>query len=229
MPSLANSTIMSYINTEAIVLAKVTLREADRLYILYTPEHGKIEARVRAAATSHSKLAGSLEPVSLVKVMIAKGQRWETIAGVQLLKRFKCDDLPVFGQSGLVREIFLKMVKEGVREPLLFSRLYDYLAALENQRANGDTCRFLTMRFIWQFLNLAGFSHQEGNLNFLPVANYDRSDPALTELLRNCLTDLPRPLQVSRNLLQKLEGLTFNYLRQILERDLKSLSFALNF
>lgn len=217
---------MSYINTEAIVLAKVTLREADRLYVLYTPEHGKIEARVKSAATTASKLAGSLEPISLVKVMIAKGQRWETIAGVQLLKRFNCADLPVFGQSGLVREIFLKMVKEGVREPLLFNQLYDYLLALEKHQANGATCRFTTMRFIWQFLNLAGFSHQEDNLNFLPVGNYDRSDPTLTELLKNCLTAEPRSLQVSHNLLQKLEGLTFNYLRQILERDLKYLSFA---
>ncbi|MDP2587120.1 MAG: DNA repair protein RecO [Candidatus Komeilibacteria bacterium] len=220
---------MSYINTEAIVLAKVTLREADRLYILYTPEHGKIEARVKSAASASSKLAGSLEPLSFVKVMIARGPRWETIAGVQLLKRFNCADLSVFGQSGLVREIFLKMVKEGVREPLLFSQLYDYLLALEKQQANGATCRFLTMRFIWQFLNLAGFSHQQDNLDFLPVAKYDRSDSALTELLKNCLTDLPRPLQVSHNLLQKLEGLTYNYLRHILERDLRSLSFAINF
>ena len=216
---------MSYINTEAIVLAKQTLREADRLYILYTPEHGKIEARVKSAATASSKLAGSLEPISLVKVMIAKGKLWDAIAGVQLLKRFDCGELNVYGQSGLVREIFLKMVKEGVKEPVLFSNLFDYLQALEKNQANQNIARFITMRFIWQFLNLAGFSHSEESFNFLAKNDYSRSNPALTELLKNCLAESPRPLQVSHNLLQKLEGLTCDYLRQILERDLNYLSF----
>ncbi|GEM_PF-1041238 len=217
---------MSYINTEAIVLAKQTLREADRLYILYTPEHGKIEARVRGAAVCQSKLAGSLEPISLVKVMIAHSQRWDTIAGAQLLKRFDCGELAVYGQSGLVREVFLKMVKEGVREPLLFSHLHDYLEHLEKNQDNQTSSRFLTLRFLWQFLNQAGFSLAGDNLNFLNHGHNVKLDADTSELLKNCLSpNPPRALQVSRNLLQKLERVTFDYLRQILEQNLNYLSF----
>lgn len=211
---------MSYINTEAVVLAKLPLREADRLYVLYTPEHGKIEARLKAAASTASKLAGSLEPIALVKAMIAKGRQRETIAGAQLLKHFNTGELDLYGQTGLVRELFLKMVRPAVKEPRLFGNLWGYLLALEKNRHYPLTCRFLTMRFVWQFLNIAGFSSIAQVISQFPA-----KDEA-TKLLKGCLAAKPTgALQVSHNLLQKLEDFTANYLRQILEQDLSYSSF----
>ena len=80
---------MSSFKTEAIVLHKRPLWEADRLYVLYTPGFGKVEAQVKSAVKTSSKLAGSLEPVSLVEVMVVRGKARETIAATKSTLRHR--------------------------------------------------------------------------------------------------------------------------------------------
>ncbi|MFA6304980.1 MAG: DNA repair protein RecO [Patescibacteria group bacterium] len=221
-----------FLNTEAIVLAKLPLKEADRLYILFTPEFGKIEAQVKSAVTSKSKLAGSLEPISQAKIMIVKGRHLESVAGAQLLQRFNFSEPLIFGQIGLVRELFIKLLKPEVKEPVLYQNLLSYLSAMSGS-AELEAKRFLTQRFIWQLLNISGFSGITDDTLYLHSAhgqNQDISglDLPTRELLKNCLLLEPQPLQVADNLLQKLENFTRTYLRQILERDLNSFYFNLS-
>jgi len=204
---------MPTFKTEAIILFKRQLWEADRLYLLYTPGFGKLEAQVKSAVKVSSKLAGSLEPVSLVDLMVVRGRSRDTIAGVQLRKRYQFNNLDNFNQVNLIRELFLKMIKDGVREEKLYLNLKNYLDILESVE-NSLLARFLTQRFIWQMLSLLGYGpdqEQSGN-----------------QLFRACLASQPTSLQISDNLLQELEKLTKNYLRNILESDLHSfhLSYA---
>jgi DNA repair protein RecO len=202
---------MSSFKTAAIVLHKRPLWEADRLYVLYTPAFGKIEAQVKSAVKTSSKLAGGLEPVSLVEVMVIRGKSREIIAGVGLKKRFNFKDQEIFDQVNLVRELFLKLIKPAVSEPELYDKLIDYFNFLE-----GDSSvfikRFSSQRFIWQMLRLLGHvSVEQGEEH---------------ELLKACLSAEPASLQVSHNLLQELEKITKKYLINILESDLNSLSYA---
>ena len=201
---------MPTFKTEAIVLAKRPLWEADRLYLLYTPHFGKITAQVKAAARSSSKLAGSLEPLSLVDLMVVKGRRRETIAGVQLKKRYAFGSLEIAIQADLVRELFLKIVRDGDKEERLYANLKSYLACLEAM-VSPLSARFLTQRFVWQMLEIMGYG-PERKTNGNP-------------LFAACLTGRPTALQISDNLLQELETETRNYLRNVLESDLHSFHF----
>jgi len=101
---------MSTFKTQALVLHKRVLKNADRLYILYTPEHGKVEAKVRSAAKSSSKLAGHLEPFCISAVMIARGESLETIAGAYLQKSFIFKDLKTRALALVAAEIVNKFI-----------------------------------------------------------------------------------------------------------------------
>ncbi len=220
---------MSTFKTQAIVLSKHQLAEADCWYVLYSEAFGKIEAQVKSALSSSSKLAGSLEPVAKVAVMIVNGRLRETIAGVQLIKRYQLNDWPLLAQVGLIRELFLKLVKLGVAEPRLYKNLDSYLSALAAATVNLLTSRFLTQRFIWQMLNILGHGGTESTeflIKNLPQTQGQLSSQTVA-LLNACLKakGTPAGLQVSGRPLQSLESFTKNYLTHLLEKNLLSFNF----
>ncbi|MFZ2048846.1 MAG: DNA repair protein RecO [Minisyncoccia bacterium] len=69
---------MSYTihTTPALVLSSQPYREADRLYSLLTKELGLIRASAQGVRKEHSKLRGSLEPISLSTVSFVKGKEF---------------------------------------------------------------------------------------------------------------------------------------------------------
>jgi DNA repair protein RecO (recombination protein O) len=62
------------LKTKAIVLNRKKINNNDALVFLYTLDHGKISLLARGLQKSTSKLAGHLEPLNLVELMIIKGK-----------------------------------------------------------------------------------------------------------------------------------------------------------
>ena len=61
--------------TQALVLDKEDLGEADSRVFLYSPEYGKIIAKVKSSKKTLSKLGGHLEPFNLVSARVIDGGR----------------------------------------------------------------------------------------------------------------------------------------------------------
>jgi len=205
---------MATFRTTAIVLNKTRLNEADRLYVLYTPEHGKIEARVRSAAKSKSKIAGSIEPISLAEVMIAKGKFYDIVAGAQLIKRYQFDDWRIFQQVAITREIFCRIIKPGLSDESMYQKLFGYLETIEKNHQSAVS-RLLTQRFIWQSLNLLGLA-----------AKSKMKQPPEPELLTYFLGNKKGHFAFTENVLKELEIFTRQYFFNITESDLKSFSLS---
>ncbi len=74
--------------TEAIVIKKIKLGEADRILTLYTPHLGKIRAVARGVRRPRSKLAGHLELLTHSLVSLARGRNLDTITGSQTINSF---------------------------------------------------------------------------------------------------------------------------------------------
>jgi len=146
---------MSTYKTESLVLAKRVLKDADRIYLLYTQDHGKIEAKVKSGASSSSKLAGHIEPLSLARIMIVKGQGLETIAGTDLIKRFDYD-LSVLPYSLLASEFVIKLIKPGICDLNIYNLLINYLEAL-GKLNDINRLKLMALRFSWQFLRYLGY------------------------------------------------------------------------
>ena len=74
--------------TEAIIIKKTKLGEADRILTLYTPHLGKIQAIAKGVRRPRSKLAGHLELLTHSQVSLARGRNLDTITGSQTINSF---------------------------------------------------------------------------------------------------------------------------------------------
>ncbi len=74
--------------TEAIIIKKIKLGEADRILTLYTPRLGKIRAVAKGIRRPRSKLAGHLELLTHSLVSLARGRNLDIIIGSQTINSF---------------------------------------------------------------------------------------------------------------------------------------------
>jgi len=215
---------MSTFITEAIILHKKTVYEDNRVYILYTPEYGKIEAHVLAAASTKSKLAGSVEPIVKSQLMIIAGKKREMIGGAQILQSYFFTNQMVSQQLAIIRELFVRLVKPGVKEPLLYEKLNSYLNFLNDDLSQKNAV-LLSQRFIWQMLKILGLATNEKsnfNANFKNLKqNFSQEAESL---LNTCLNEKTNGLNgFSESAWLELQLFTSRYLEYFLESDLKSL------
>jgi DNA repair protein RecO (recombination protein O) len=74
--------------TEAIIIKKTRLGEADRILTFYTPDMGKVQAVAKGVRRPKSKLAGHLELLTHSTVSLTKGRNLDTVTGSQAISSF---------------------------------------------------------------------------------------------------------------------------------------------
>ena len=81
--------------TEAIVLRHRRFVEGGRIVTLLTPARGKLDAVARGVLRPRSKLAGHLEPLRCVEVVLAHGRNLDIVTQAQTVESFAAlhDDL----------------------------------------------------------------------------------------------------------------------------------------
>jgi DNA repair protein RecO (recombination protein O) len=71
-------------STEAIVLSRFDLGEADRVLTLITPGAGKLKAIAKGIRRPTSRLGGSLEPFAELTVALARGRTFDVVTEVRV-------------------------------------------------------------------------------------------------------------------------------------------------
>ena len=74
--------------TEAIVIKKTKLGEADTILTFFTPHLGKIQGFAKSLRKPKSKMAGHLELLTHSQVSFARGRNLDTITGSQTINSF---------------------------------------------------------------------------------------------------------------------------------------------
>ncbi|MFA5052113.1 MAG: DNA repair protein RecO [Patescibacteria group bacterium] len=146
--------------TEAIVLKHEPWREADRAVVLYSREYGKMTAVARSARKISSKLAGCLEPFSLIQLTLAHGRTFETIAGADELYTYPKirRHLPSVALAGLMAEIVDRSTYTSQPDQRLFELIDHSFRNLERtDRVSTTDAKMVTWRFVWRFLGIVGF------------------------------------------------------------------------
>lgn len=121
-------------NTPAIIISRQPYRESDSLVTVYTLNFGKLNLLARGTKKSHSKLAGHLEPISLVDIMIIAGRGFDYIgaaAASQIYSGLRQDLNKLFFAGSALR-LFNHLVKEGENDERLFYLLINWLDILDN-------------------------------------------------------------------------------------------------
>ncbi len=237
--------------TEAVIIRKFKLGEAGRILTLYTPDLGKIRAVAKGVRRPKSKLAGHLELLTHSLVSLARGRNIDTIIGSQTINSFLPlkSDLWLGSCALYAAELVDQFAADNLENRPLFHLL---IGAMHRLCQNSDP--ELNLRhFELHLLNEVGFRPQlqqcvSCHSSLKPVGNsfssgaggvlcpdcrrsqplaYPLSADALRmlQLLQNGDLQTAADLKLPTGLSQELERITRNYLRYLLEREIKSVAW----
>jgi DNA repair protein RecO (recombination protein O) len=237
--------------TEAIVLKRIDLGEADKILTLYTPNLGKIRAVAKGVRRSKSKLGGNVETLIHSSMMLAQGRNLDIITQSQTINSF----LPL--RSDLWRtscalyaaELVDRFTEERIENYPVYRLLLNTITNITQE----EDVNILLRHFEMQLLGHLGYKpelkmciHCKKALE--PVENYFSSsdggtlcptcrfaEPAVRPLSLNALKVLrllqqsgyeqANRVKLNEGLTKELEYVMRSYITYILEREVKSVRF----
>jgi DNA repair protein RecO (recombination protein O) len=234
--------------TEAIIIRKTKLGEADTILTLYTPHLGKIQGFAKSLRKTKSKMAGHLELITHSQVALARGRNIDTITGGQTITGFLPlkSDLDLSSQALYIIELVNQFTAEHIENYPLFKLLLETLEHLSAANNKELTLRYFELHL----LENVGYRPQLQNCvhcrtPLKPVVNY--FSPAaggiicpdcaygqfahypitvnalkVLRLLQSSSLDTVERLRIDPELSRELEMILRNYLRYLLEREVKS-------
>lgn len=235
--------------TEAIVLARMNLGEADRILTLFTPHYGKLRVIAKGARKSRSKLGPHLEIFTRCQLNVSRGRDLDVVTSAETIDAHSPlrDDLDVLGHASHLVELVTRLTEDRQEQ----ERVYDLLRGSLRLLADGVDPFAITRHFEFMLLVALGyrpelyrclecgepleattnvFSANRGGMLDMACRSADpRAVPVtintqkyLRELDRNGLGNIVK-LRVPADAQRELESLLGGYLRHLTERELNSL------
>ena len=121
--------------TEAIVLGRSNLGEADRIVTFLTENQGKLRGVVRGARKIKSRLAGHIEPFSRVNLGLVEGKgALEVVTSAQLVwyPHHLGQDLTRLETAFLLARLTDRLVEDRHPQPRLFHLMAEMLRVLDS-------------------------------------------------------------------------------------------------
>jgi len=237
--------------TEAVVLKRSRLREADSLLTLYTPRFGKIRAVAKGALRPKSKLRGHVEPLIYSQIQLTQGQDLDTVTQGETLESFLPlrDDLLTTSYAIYIAELTDRFTPEGEANYSLFQLLVHTLRRL--CQAHNDIT--LLMHFELHLLDQLGYRPElyrcvNCDSPLTPITNFfsitdggvvcpacHQQEHFLRPLSINALKVLrflqrndyltTQRIHLSPELSLDLQPLLHGYITYLLEREVKSMTW----
>jgi DNA repair protein RecO (recombination protein O) len=235
----------------AIVLRQRKLGDADKIITLYTAYRGKVEAVAKGVRRSRSKLAGHVEPLSHSTFQLAKGKNLDIVIQAETIESFVLirDDLDRMSRALYVCELLDRFTETAQEHFDLYRLLLDTLRRLSLADDIDKPGRYFEM----QLLDILGYRPELDECvtcreSLRAVTNYwtaggggvvcpnCRRDEAtvrpisvnavklLRLLLHASWNDVSR-VTVEAELAIELERAMLEYVRWVLERDVRSAAF----
>jgi DNA repair protein RecO (recombination protein O) len=234
--------------TEAIIIKKTRLGEADVILTLYTPNLGKIQGFAKSLRKTKSKMAGHLELLTHSQISLARGRNIDTITGSQTIDSFLPikSDLELTSCALYTAELVNQFAAADAEDYPIFQLLLATLKRL----SQGDNSELVLRYFELHLLSDVGYRPQleqcvachnplkdSGNA-FCPAAggivcdsclptqpfSYPLSSEAQKTLLLLQSGDYESVsrMTLTPELSHQLEVVIRNYIRYLLEREVKS-------
>lgn len=141
--------------TEAVVLRRMDLGEADRLLTLFTPDEGKVKAIAKGVRRPGSRKAGHLEPFTRARLLLARGRNLDIITQAEAVDYHPelHSDLERLGAAASIVELIDRFTVPEVGT----QSLYDLLVAALAHLAAGEPPAPLLLYYQLRLLDLVGF------------------------------------------------------------------------
>jgi DNA repair protein RecO (recombination protein O) len=237
--------------TEAVIMRRMDLGEADRIVTLYTRDYGKVKAVAKGVRKPTSHKAGHLELFTRVDVLVARGQSLDVLSQAEMIEAYQ--DLRTDLMHTVYALHFIELLdaftEEGDASRPLFDLACEGLTWLSQTKNLKLTARYYELHL----LELVGYRPEL----FWCVIGGERIQPQDQffspieggVICPRCAEEHPRAYRISLNALKvlrylqtrpfdaveqlgisapvqkEIERLLFETLGTILERRLKSAAF----
>ncbi len=237
--------------TEAIIIKKIKLGEADRILTFYTPHLGKIQGVAKGVRRPRSKMAGHLELLTHSLVSLARGRNLDTVTGSQTINSF----LPLKSDLQLTSYALysIELVEQFTADHIENYPLFQLLLETMHRLCQGNNNELVLRYFELHLLNLIGYRPQLQqcvscqrllepttnsfcssaggmlcpNCSQSQFSTYPLSVNALKVLrfLQSSDYNTARRLKIDSELSRELEAVMRGYLKYLLEREVKSIAW----
>lgn len=234
--------------TEAIIIKRTKLGEADRILTLYTPDLGKLKAVAKGTRRPNSKLGGHVELLTHSLLMLARGRNLDIITQAQTISNFLPlkDNLDRISCGLYVSELVDSFTAEHIEN----RRLFDLLLSTLHQLSRADNGAPVLRYFELHLLDYLGYRPQLHHCAgcgspLQPATNCFSSsqggalchdcgyhEPVSRSLSLNALKVLrlwqnsdyatASRVRISPELSSEMEQVMREYIKYLLERQLKS-------
>lgn len=234
------------IKTLGIIIRRSNLGDADKILTIYTKEHGKLRAVAKGVRKIGSKLAGSLEPYSLVDFIFHNGASLDTVTSAVIIEDASmisksCSDVAKAHYFG---ELIDRLTEDGEKN----SELFEILRLALFRLCRGDENPFLLPFYELKALDrlgynpsvyycvkcrhklLAGenyFSYADGGVvcaecQHLGLPKVSVEAIKVFRLIIESDISLIDRLKITPEVVEEIERIIDNYVTYILERETKS-------
>jgi DNA repair protein RecO (recombination protein O) len=233
--------------TEAIVIKKTKLGEADRILTLYTPHLGKIQAVAKGVRRPRSKMSGHLELLTHSLISLARGKNIDTVTGTQTINSFLPlkSDLRLISYALYVTELVNQFTADNAEDYPLFQLLLETMQRLCQGGDNELVLRYFELHLLDEVGyrpqlhqcvschteledTTNSFSPSAGGM-LCPDCRQDQPGYPLSinaqkvlRLLQDNEYGIARELKIDAEIARQLEMVMRNYTRYLLEKEIKS-------
>lgn len=218
-----------------IILSKFDVGEADRLYVIYTREIGKIRAKAVGVRKPGAKLAASLENFTLSDITVVKKQGIGKITGSIVENSFPNikNNLDALAAVFEALKIFDRLISQEEKDEKVFALLLEFLEALDAIKNGGkEKVEILNQGFIFKLLDSLGYKIEASicascGLRFSGEDNYF-SAPHGGIVCHDCARESGDVFQASINTIKLIRIFFSNNLKSFLkiktgEKEIKEL------
>lgn len=205
-------------NSRGIILRRRDLGEADRIVTIYTNEFGKRPFVARGSRKTTSRIAGQLEPFSLVQIFVARTRGLHIISQVEAVEIYQ--SMRVNEVAITVAGMFAELVDWMTPEDQPISGVFDLLQASLTLLDRGRDSGLVTIAFQLGLLRHLGYRPELyrcgvcGN-ELQPGENGFSLETGVVCL--NCRSNAPSVLPISLDALKLLRAIDRGQLSGLLD------------
>ena len=138
-----------------VTLRRSPVREADLLTVTYTRDYGKLELLARGAQRLTSKLMGHLEPLTLVRVSVARGRTMDQVTEAEVVNAFPAVKN---GYENCARGLYVAELVDGFSAlSAANAELFDLTVQTLEALGSASNAELALRYFDLQLLRLSGF------------------------------------------------------------------------
>ena len=147
---------------KAIILDRQIFREFDSRITVYSLDHGRLDLIVRGTKRPKSKLAGHIEPLSEVDLMIVKGRKFDYAGSAKVVNAFSKlkNNYDSLINAGQVAKILKRLIKSGEADNRIYFLLKKYLELINKNNTSKDRSDLFLLFFMLKIVFYLGYSPQ---------------------------------------------------------------------